>query len=383
MFTQERLAGGAFTRSQLPQGPRQSLLLAVVLTAALLLIFGTMTQRAAAQGCVASPNNPVTPIVPGDFTNTMSLANQWLGSVDYRWYRSFRHFVGDMEQPQREAKGNNVINDVHTFDVAATYGINDRWTATLSLPFIDADRSSLYEHDSVHRHTMHAGGVGDIRLVTDLFLLNPHKHMGGNLAVGVGFKAPTGDDKAADTAYRATGPVIRPVDTSIQPGDGGWGIIFEIQGYQRIYGNLFGYVQGSYMMTPEEQNDTETTLGDNPATPLARKHNSIPDQYFGRGGFSYVLWPEHGLTLSIGARIEGVPVYDAIGGSLGFRRPGYTISVEPGISWTGKRNAFSLNAPVALYRNRERSAPEIALGRPGGDAAFADFSILASFTHRF
>src|SRR6266568_820677 len=80
---------------------------------------------------------------------------------------------------------------------------------------------------------------------------------------------------------------------------------------------------------------------------------------------------------------SGVPVYDAIGGSLGFRRPGYTISVEPGISWTGKRNAFSLNAPVALYRNRERSASEIALGRPGGDAAFADFSILASFTHRF
>jgi hypothetical protein len=29
------------------------------------------------------------------------------------------------------------------------------------------------------------------------------------------------------------------------------------------------------------------------------------------------------------------------------------------------------------------SAPEIALGRPGGDAAFADYSILASFTHRF
>lgn len=42
-----------------------------------------------------------------------------------------------------------------------------------------------------------------------------------------------------------------------------------------------------------------------------------------------------------------------------------------------------INAPVAADRNRERSAPEIALGRDGGDAAFADFSILVSFSHRF
>jgi hypothetical protein len=31
----------------------------------------------------------------------------------------------------------------------------------------------------------------------------------------------------------------------------------------------------------------------------------------------------------------------------------------------------------------ERSAPEIARGVPGGDAAFADFPIPVSFTHRF
>ena len=101
--------------------------------------------------------------------------------------------------------------------------------------------------------------------------------------------------------------------------------------------------------------------------------------------------PLVGLTLrhfvekagGCGACIEGIPVYDAIGGSMGFRRPSYTISVEPSISWTYKNNTLSVYAPVAVYRNRERSAPEIALGRPGGDAAFADYSILASFTHRF
>jgi hypothetical protein len=288
-----------------------------------------------------------------------------------------------VEQPQRERLGNNVINDVSSFDVAATYGINERWSATFSIPFIDADRSSLYEHDFVHRHNMHAGGLGDIRLVSDVWLLDPRKHMDGNLALGLGFKAPTGDDKASDTAFRASGPVTRPVDPSIQPGDGGWGIVLELQAYQRIYGNLFVYIEGSYLLTPQEQNGTETTLGDNPATPSVLKYDSIPDQYFGRGGFSYVILPKQGLTLSFGSRIEVIPVYDAIGGSMGFRRPGYTISVELSISWTYKNNTLSVYAPVAVYRNRERSAPEIALGRPGGDAAFADYSILASFTHRF
>lgn len=114
-----------------------------------------------------------------------------------------------------------------------------------------------------------------------------------------------------------------------------------------------------------------------------------------------VLWPVNtaivdddplvGLTLrhfvekagGFGACIEDISVYDAIGGSMGFRRPGYTMSVEPSISWTYKNNTLSVYAPVAVDRNREGSAPEIALGRPGGDAAFADYSILASFTHRF
>src|SRR5438445_4226528 len=355
----------------------------IIITAAFLLMFGAMSHRASAQGCIASPNNPCSHVVPGEFTNTMSLANRWLASVDYRWYESFRHFQGDVEQPQREARGNNVINDVHSFNVSGSYGFNDRWSATVNFPFIYADRSSLYEHDFIHRHTMHAGGLGDIRILTDLSLLEPHKHMDGNIALGIGVKVPTGDDKASDISYRATGPVTRPVDPSIQPGDGGWGLVFELQAYQKLFGNLFAFVQGSYLITPEEQNDTETTLGDSSTTPSVVKRDSIPDQYFGRGGFSYVIWPEKGVSVSLASRIEGVPVYDAVGGSMGFRRPGYTISIEPGISWTGKKNSFSINTPVALYRIRERSAPEITLGRPGGDAAFADYSILASFTHRF
>ena len=159
-------------------------------------------------------------------------------------------------------------------------------------------------------------------------------------------------------------------------------MILQLQAYQKIYQNLYGYAQGSYLLSPKEHNDTQAVMADvMPPSPMT--YNSVSDQYFGRAGFNYVIWPAQGLTISFGGRVEGVPVYDAIGGSLGYRQPGYTVSVEPGIIWAGKKNSLSILAPVAVYRNRQRSASEIALGRPGGDASFADFSILASFTHQF
>ena len=369
----------------MPKTPDSYLLRRAIFRRAAIFIFfvsAALTPRVWGQGCVAVRNSPCTALMPGDFADSMVTAGKWVGSVSYRWLHSDRHFVGDVEQPQRQARGTQVINDVHSFDVSATYGFTERWSLTLDLPFTYADRSSLYEHDFLHRHTMHSGGLGDARLITDFWLLNPHDHANGNIALGIGFKAPTGDDRASDVSYRAAGPVTRPVDQSIQPGDGGWGLVLELQAFQKIYKGLYAYLEGSYMITPEEQGDVQTTLGDTrPKGPAT--YNSIADQYLGRGGISYVVWPTRGLAVSLGARIEGIPVYDAVGGSLGFRRPGYTISIEPGISWSGRKNSLSITAPVAVYRNRERSAPEILLGRPGGDAAFADYLLTASFTHRF
>lgn len=322
----------------------------------------------------------------GSFTNAIN-GGQWVGSVAYRWFKSDRHFTGDVEHPERQQLGNQVINDVHSLNISATYGINARWSATLDVPFIYADRSSLYEHDLVNRHSMHAQGLGDVRLMSDVWLLDPHKHMDGNIALGAGIKLPTGDHKAHDTVYRATGPVSRPVDPSIQPGDGGWGIILQMQAYQKIYKNLFAYVNGSYMFAPQEQSSTEFTIADVPAfAAFIRdeiRHNTIADQYAGRGGLSYLILPDQGVSLSFGARIEGIPAADVFGGDMGWRRPGYSVSVEPGIAWSFGKNSFSLNTPVAVYRNRVRSEPEKVLGRPGGDSAFADYSILASFTRAF
>ena len=86
--------------------------------------------------------------------------------------------------------------------------------------------------------------------------------------------------------------------------------------------------------------------------------------------------------MSLGARFEGVPVTDLIGGSAGFRVAGYALSVEPGLSWSGKRNALTLSAPVAVLRHDEDSIYDQET-HTKGTGAFADFLILVSFDHRF
>lgn len=78
---------------------------------------------------------------------------------------------------------------------------------------------------------------------------------------------------------------------------------------------------------------------------------------------------------------------DAIGDSDGFRRPGYSIYIDPGLSLSKKKWLFTLSAPVAVYRNRLRSlADERWTEDTGiyrhGDAAFADFIILASIARQ-
>jgi len=86
-----------------------------------------------------------------------------------------------------------------------------------------------------------------------------------------------------------------------------------------------------------------------------------------------------GLSGYFGGRIEGVPSHDAFGGSRGFRRPGYAVSVEPGISYGFNSMSVFFSLPIALYRNRVQSYDDLEKTRvngvfTNGDAAFADYS---------
>ena len=93
------------------------------------------------------------------------------------------------------------------------------------------------------------------------------------------------------------------------------------------------------------------------------------------------------LVHNPGIEKEEIPSEDLIGGSRGFRRPGYVISLEPGVNYQLKRATFYAYAPVAIKRNRTQSVfDKLRTAAEGthfqGDAAFSDYlvNIGCSFT---
>lgn len=369
---------------------RASVSVSAMAIAAVLSLSPWTTPSAVAQGCVASRAGSCF-LAPGI---ELHPHQGFSVAAGYRWLHSDRHFTGDHEEVHRQEEGSEVINDSHFVDLSLNYAFTPRYSATLTLPFSLNDRSQVVRSNDVQRTILQrfatqSAGLGDIRLTGNAWVRDPEEMPKWNLLVGLGADMPTGAEDATDTfqAFDATSRQIvareRTVDQSIQPGDGGWGIIYEIYGYYRITDRLNAYLNGVYTMTPEEKNGVPT-FRSNPYESIM----SIADTYLGRVGFDYAVMPSWGLSMSLGGRIEGVPVNDALGGSEGFRRPGFSIGIEPSVNLTRGNWMFGVSTPVALYRNREVSVPDkqlaAATGIPRhGDAAFADYLVMATISRRF
>ena len=343
-----------------------------------LIILAFSFSESNGQGCVAIRSTGGFCTAPMDHNNKVS---PWVVGINNRYFKSYKHFVGTDEQEERVEKGTEVINYSYTMDVLLTRNLNDRWSFTLDAPIISNARSSLYEHDGKTRHSTHSFGLGDIRVTAYGWIWDPRKMPKGNLQVGVGVKFPTGDYKFQDFFVKSDSvQVLGPVDQSIQLGDGGTGFTAELNGFYSIsrtfgvYGNFF------YLFNPREQNGTSTARGSAPSASAilyGSSTMSVPDQFMIRAGFNATA---KNFSLSLGVRDDCLPSEDLIGGSSGFRRPGYIISIEPGLSYSLKKVNLYAYVPVALERNRTQSyadkkRTEITGVYAQGDAAFADYVV--------
>jgi hypothetical protein len=358
-----------------------------------LLCFLVSRQSIFAQGCVAVRHMSCA-AGSGANSNSMMHPGQWQVSMGFRNLYSHRHFVGTEYQEQRLTNDTEVKNYSQGFDIGITYALTDRLSLSLNIPLAINARDSKYEHYGNGTlaapnpyFTTKSSGLGDIRLGASYWLFDPMKSMNGNVSLGLGVKAPTGDSNVQGDFHKLDKEgkdyiQTKAVDQSIQLGDGGWGVNVEIQGYQKLFTNASVYYNGFYLFNPRNVNDTyNNILKDNVQNPVTVKH-SVADQFAARAGVAYGLLPRLGIAVSLGARIEGVPAKDVIGKSEGFRRPGYIISIEPGISYMNKRNTFALNVPIATTRNRVKSYSDLKYGGQG-DAAFADYFVSATLSHRF
>jgi hypothetical protein len=86
-----------------------------------------------------------------------------------------------------------------------------------------------------------------------------------------------------------------------------------------------------------------------------------------------------GFVGSLTWRVEGLPRYDLIGASHGFRRPGVEMFIEPGFAYAKGKNVVSFQLPVGYYRNR---FPNPNTGNLG-DATFPNYIFLGSYGYRF
>jgi hypothetical protein len=204
-------------------------------------------------------------------------------------------------------------------------------------------------------------------------------------------KLPTGDYDYKDY-WHNVGPngtkELRTVDQSIQLGDGGTGITAELNTFYNIQHNLNLYANFYYLSNPREQNGVRTYREAVSPTLANEAIMSVPDQYMARGGVNFSPSFAKGLSVAAGIRLEGIPVYDVIGGSGDFRRPGYIWSAEPGVTYQMKKGSFFASVPVALVRNRTQSVTDKEYSSKTGtfkqgDAAFADYVINAGFSVTF
>jgi hypothetical protein len=305
----------------------------------------------------------------------------FLLSYAYRYQRSDRHFRGDSQERERHKEGSEEINEIHLMDFGVMYAAIDRLSFSLGLPLLIAERSEPIQASDGHiagRNITETSGIGDVSTVARLWLLEPAAHPTENISLGLGAKFPTGEDDARDDFLSADGTVTRrAVDQSIQPGDGGYGAILELQAFTVLLEDLTLYGQGTYLFNPRNTNGVETGRSRESESEM-----SVADQYVARLGVALPLFPEQGLSLALGGRVEGVPVRDLIGDSDGFRRPGYAVSVEPSIIFTSGPHTFSVAVPFAVYRNRQKSVPD-QRDNTHGDAAFADYLILVNYSFRF
>jgi len=348
----------------------------------LLLLFLFATLNLIAQGCVAIRGNSSCNSNLGSSANLMG--GEFNFQTGYRYFKSFRHFRGDHEEANRVEDGTEVINHSHFLDLSLSYGITDRLYANILIPYVWHTRSSLYEHGGNglgDRRETSSLGVGDFRVGIGYWLFEPGKK-NFNYSLGLGLKLPTGKYDYTDTFYNQGSnddqDIEGVVDQSIQPGDGGKGFTVDIQGYHNLSDNFGLSVSIYYLFNATETNGVLTRNG--------RSEFSSPDQFAVRLGSYYSSLS--GFNAYLGGRIEGVPSEDLIGGSAGYRRPGYAVSVEPGIGYFKHNYSIFASVPIALYRNRTQSYEDKQrTAETGeyriGDAAFADYLINVGISYRF
>ena len=356
---------------------------------ALTLIAGfVVAPRLHAQGCIVarSPEQ----ILPGIDQNGLPTGQggflqpgHFQLTIGERHQFSYQHYVGDVYQEYRAQLHNQVENRINIVTADLMYQWTPRISFEINIPFLFASRKT---QNSPIKYA--AQGIGDTILAANAWVLNPKKTHRGNASVGIGLLMPTGNDDVQNTVNSNTtgvGPAVEvtaPVDYSIQPGNGGYGMVVQWQGFRAVGNHLIFYTDGDYIASQGDTNGVARGATQSTTTPL-ENYVARSDQYLMEAGVSIPIPQVRGVAIVFGPRDEGVPARNLFPNTNdGFRRPGFAVSAGPGVQYGRGSNILSASIFKAVHRDRTTSVPDEVYGTHG-DAAFAQYVWLASYTHRF
>jgi hypothetical protein len=302
-------------------------------------------------------------------------AGEWQVGIAFRRVATNRFFVGTQEDPTRAPGGQPLHLRLNSADVSFSYATSARLSLSLVVPMSYSTGSNVYP--DLQRHQVSSTGIGDINVMGNLWLGTPVAHLKGNVVVGFGIKAPTGRNDVLGKTYDAQGNVSEvPLVQTLQLGDGGWAVPLQIQAFRQVLPRGSVYLSGSYSVSLTQHTDV--------LFPAENRFWAAPDVYSLRGGFSYGIKAEPGIAMSLGGRMDGTMVSDLVGGRTDYyRKPGYTMYLDPGIALQSGPNQFTLNVPVRVRHNYMNMLINNAQTVRSGAGGVSDFVIYAGFSRRF
>jgi hypothetical protein len=347
----------------------------VIAVATAAAVLGTRSP-AAAQGCILL--RQTSPLF-GTTGGTDQEVGTWTVTFTGRSSTANKHYNGTERQIHREIDRTYVVNRQNSITATIGYQLSPRVSLNAGIPFVEASWGipSPREGGPAARANENARGIGDITTLARVALFNPMTSTRSwNLVVGGGLKLPTGNNRATDVFPDRDGSnnVERYVDISVHPGDGGWGVIMDLQGY-KVLGRFTAFGSGTWLANPKDISDVPTRGTAVDATGVDN-FNTVSDQFVFRAGTQVSL--THQIAVSLAWRMEGVPRYDVFGASHGRRRPGVEAYWEPGLTFTTGRHAVSFNLPIGYYFNRFVDP----YTRNPGDTTFPEYVAIATYSMR-
>jgi hypothetical protein len=332
---------------------------------------------ARAQGCAPSRyTSPTLGALAGGDGDIYLSKGTWQLGLGYRYVSSDQLIVGRGPRNDLAPGGNPSKVHSQSLTTSFVYGVSDRLSLAVSAPISRGRLEFTYPDGLRHQNT--SAGLGEVSVAANYWLRNAHAlQPGGNVAVSLGVKAPTGKNDVSGTFWKADGTSVDfPVNQAIELGDGGWGYIVGVKGFRPLFERSYLYGGGTYIVNPKKITDVARS----PGSPVRW---AAPDTWDASAGLSTLVSTPLGLTLNLGALAYGTPRRDVIGGrDDGQRLPMMVVYTSPGIGITRGAHVFTFSVPLRTYMNFRPSYVDDATGFHGG-GGLARRLFLSSFTTRF